>query len=305
MGGRQSAAGRAHFTNLEKVDVFDFKAGAWSTLPSPASDLKVRRSGAVVATLGEDILFAGGSNPDVETRGAYALADAFDTRTGTWRSLAPMNRGRQVTGGFVNNSGLYVVSGSGGTGGSPILRSMEVFFPADSLPPAGAPLVAGALAPPGGSCNFGMVPAGTVARQAVVLEHASGNQGVLVAGARVVGDTAFKLPAPVTAPFLVRPGGVGRFEVSFASGGAVPAATHLEITLAVPPGATVKVPLEANRTGAALRAAVATAGPGTPVRYWDGIWYYRERARLGGPGREQPARAARGPVYRNALGRAP
>lgn len=298
MGGRQSINANAVFTDLEKVDVYDFAKGSWSTLPSPESDLKVKRSGAMVATMGDEIIFAGGSNPAVFATGAYNLTDAFSSLTNTWRSLASMNRGRQVTGAFINNSGLYVVSGSGGTGGSPTLKSMEVFFLRDSLPPAGDAVSAGKLTPAGASFNFGIVQAGQVSQQQLTLTHSSGNQGVLISGLKVVGDTAFKVVSPVAAPYLVRPGETSMVGLSFASKGAIPAETYLEISFAVPPGATLKVPLEANRTvstmpGSRSREASTHAG-----KYWDGMWKFGSH-----PAKDASHGADLVPVYRNALGR--
>lgn len=283
MGGRQSVKAQPIYVDLEKVDVYDIAAKTWSTLPSPAGDLPTKRSGAILAPLGNDILFAGGSNPPVFATGAYNLVDAFNTATHTWRPLAPMNRGRQVTGGFVNNGGFYVASGSGGTGGSPTLRSMEVFFLGEAQQPTGDPLVAGTLTPAEAAFNIGIVPAGQTLSRTFSLKHSSGNQGVLISGLKIVGDPAYQLKTSVTAPYLVRPGESSPVEIAFASTGAIPAGSHLEVTLAVPAGKTFSVPLDANRTAAGIRTAKApasVAATAAPVRYWDGSWLFRASKQL-------------------------
>ncbi|MDB5051575.1 MAG: Kelch repeat-containing protein [Fibrobacteres bacterium] len=295
LGGRQSDSTKAVYTNLEKVDVYDIAAGAWSTLPSPDSDMKIKRSGGIVAPLGNDILYAGGSNPGVLANAPYNLVDAFNTVTNTWRSLAPMKVARQVTGGFINNSALYVASGSGGVGGTPTLKSMEAFYLSDSLPPSGEALVAGALSPATTLFNFGIVANGQESRQQFALRHASGNQGVLISGLKVVGDAAFQVKMVVTAPYLVRPGGQSLVDLSFTSKGTAPTDTYLEITLAVPPGVTVKVPLDANRVPISISAARPKAAAAAPVRFWKGSWLFP-----GPQGGEEDAAAPR--IFRSALG---
>jgi N-acetylneuraminic acid mutarotase len=251
VGGRMSGKTPSIYTTLEKVDVYDIEAKTWTTLPS-TSDLVTPRSGGIVAALGSDILYAGGSNPEVNKISAYDSTKAFNTTTGIWRNLAPMVRGRQVTGGFIFNSGLYVASGSGGISGSPTLRSMEAFFMGDAVAPTADALVAGKLLPADTSFNFGIVPNGQASSKSFLLKHAAGNQGVLISALKISGDPAFQLKTQVTAPYLVRPGESSPVEISFTSGGAAPAASYLEVTYAVPPGASLKVPLDANRTPSAI-----------------------------------------------------
>jgi large repetitive protein len=297
MGGRQSINSAASYTNLEKVDVYDFATGIWSTLPSPDLDMKVKRSGGIVATIGDEIIYAGGSNPAVFPSGAYNLVDGFNTTTNTWRSLAPMIRGRQVTGGFVNNSALYVASGSGGTGGSPTLRSMEAFYLKDSLPVTGDPLVAGKLAPKDSAFNFGIISSGQESRQIFSLLHTSGNQGVLISGLKIVGDAAFQIKTVVVAPYLVRPTEQSLVNLSFTSKGTVPTETYLEITLAVPPGAIVRVPLDANRKATGTLNHTQQKMRITPVGFWDGKWLHRQTSKKSGNLNSGV------PIFRNALGK--
>ncbi len=250
LGGRRSGHAGL-FDSLEKVDVYDIEAKSWSTLPT-TSDLKSPRSGGIVVPLGAEIVYAGGSNPPVYTKGAYDSVRAFNTTTNSWRPLANMNFARQVTGGFINNSGFYVASGSGGTGGGPQTRSMEAFFMNGNQPVTGDPLVAGKLAPADTNFNMGIILASQSLTKQFQLRHISGNQGVVISSLAVTGDPAFKLKTTVTAPYLVRPGQSSPVEITFTSTGTAPAASFLEVTYAIPPGATLKVPLDANRTPAAV-----------------------------------------------------
>lgn len=294
IGGRQSINQVPNFTNLEKVDVYDLATKSWSTLPSPASDMQVKRSGGIVATMGNEIIYAGGSSASA----LYNLTDALNTVTNTWRTLAPMNRARQVTGGFVNNSGLYVVSGSGGTGGSPTLRSMEAFHLGDPTQPTGDALVSGKLSFAGTSYNFGIIQAGQTSQQQVTLTHSTGNQGVLISSLTIVGDTSFKATSVSSSAYLVRPGEPTNFAVSFTSKGTVPAETYLEIAFAIPPGTTLRVPLEANRVGSAVRGKVSSGVAAKSTRKFESVWKYKV------PPSETAVEEAPS-IFRNALGRTP
>jgi hypothetical protein len=173
-------------------------------------------------------------------------------KTSTWRALAPLNRGRQVTGGFISNGALYTASGSGGSGGSPVLQTMEAWFPGDSTAPAGTALTAGQVGSGEASFNLGMVASGQTGSRVMGLKHVSGTQAVLVAGLKIVGDAGFKIKTQPAGPFLVRPDYPAPVEITFTSTGAVPGETWLEVTAAIPPGQVTKVPLEANRTPLAL-----------------------------------------------------
>jgi hypothetical protein len=87
------------------------------------------------------------------------------------------------------------------------------------------------------------------------VKHSGGTQGVLIAGAQISG-TGFALKTAPAYPVLAAPGGDGvPFEIEYTSSGSA-ADGSLDLTLAVPKGVTVKIPLEANRKALALRAPV-------------------------------------------------
>jgi hypothetical protein len=220
------------------VDVYDIAAGTWSTLPA-ASNMPEPRSGTVDIALGNDIIVAGGGN---DSALAHKETHAFNTQTNTWRPLAKLNTGRQVLGGVLNNGGIYVASGSGGKGGTPVLQDMEVFFMADSLPATGEALTAGTLASDETPFNLGMVASGQKFSRSIALKHASGNQGVLIGSVQVTGDASFKVKSSPAFPALVRPGSSVPVEIEFTSTGAVPGAASLDVALAIPKGVVVKIP---------------------------------------------------------------
>jgi hypothetical protein len=284
LGGRRSSYKPDIFTDLEKVDVYDIAAGSWSTLPT-ASDHPLKRSGSVVTTLGNDIIVAGGGSLTNGTL-AHKETHALNVQTNVWRALAPLNTGRQVLGGVLNNQGIYLASGSGGSGGSPVLTDMEAFFMADSLPVTGAALTAGQLGATESPFNLGIVASGQKGTRSASLSHLSGTQGVLIASMQITGDAAFRIKSMPAFPSLVKPGGAIPVEIEFTSAGAIPGAASLDITLAVPKGVVVKVPLEANKTSIAILNAPGRGRKASPGNLLRNVWYHLRD----GLGRERPGR---------------
>ncbi|MDB5104417.1 MAG: Kelch repeat-containing protein [Fibrobacteres bacterium] len=290
------------FATLEKVDVFDFATGAWSTLPAE-SDHPLKRSGSVLITLGQEIIVAGGGSVSNGLL-AHKETHAFNTQTNAWRALAPLNTGRQVLGGVLNNGGIYLASGSGGSGGTPVLQDIEVFFMADSLPPEGEALVAGQIASAESPFNLGMAASGAKSVRAMSLKHVSGTQGVLIGSMQVTGDPAFRLKASPAFPSLVRPGSAIPVEIEFTSAGAIPGAAALEITLAVPKGVIVKVPLEANKTPIAVRAPAGMARrAGAPAQRFENGWYFLRNPAGNEDGQASKADRPSLSAYRDAMGK--
>lgn len=289
IGGRRSSYKPDIFTDLEKVDVFDLAgAGTWSTLASPGGDLKLKRSGSILATLGDEILVAGGGS-NSNGANAHSETDAFNVKTLVWRALAPLNRGRQVTGGFINNGALYVASGSGGSGGSPVLQTMEAWSAGDSTAPTGAPLTPGQVGSGEASFNLGVIASGQTGSRVMALRHAGGTQAVLVASMRIVGDAGFKIKTQPAGPFLVRPDYPAPVELTFTSTGAVPTESHLEVTAAIPPGLVVRLPLEANKTPLALLRRPGRPGKAGSIDGFATGWeFLTEMGRKDAQGRALP-----------------
>jgi hypothetical protein len=134
VGGRRSWAARKEtFNHVEaRVDVYDFKAGIWVTLPSPAGDLPVPRAGTMSIAVGRHLIVAGGESLAQST--AHADNHALDTVTGTWVAWPPFARGRHGSGVIRLGKGLCVASGSGNRGGSPELDSVEMLDLTDLFP---------------------------------------------------------------------------------------------------------------------------------------------------------------------------
>jgi N-acetylneuraminic acid mutarotase len=121
---------------IAPVDVYDFTTNTWSTLPA-ASNLPTPRAGTGAAVLGDEIVIIGGEGNGQ----AWATVEAFNTSTGTWRTLAPMPTARHGIQAAVCNGGIYVAGGGLQQGGGSLTNAHQVFF-------LGSPTTCGGTPPP-------------------------------------------------------------------------------------------------------------------------------------------------------------
>ncbi len=205
-GGRRSGDGTGFLATFQAVvpetDVYDFSTGTWSTLPSPLGNIPTGRAGCSAVALDGEVVVIGGESASQST--AHKQTEALDLNTGTWRTLADLNTGRHGSQAILNNGGIYMVAGSGNRGGSPELNSLEVFFPGAPTTPTGVALLAGV--PAAGSFAVPPTLAGAADTFALPLEHASGNQAILVHDLLFSGDSALSLLSDFTYPLALAPG---------------------------------------------------------------------------------------------------
>lgn len=123
-GGRRSTQKIGHVLDLTvgEVDVYDFKKGAWKTLPA-SGNIPTQRGGCTSVTLGKQIVVIGGESPQ---KLAHNQTEAFDFKTNTWQTLAPLQTGRHGTQAVVYKNKIYIAAGSANQGGGPEINSMEV-----------------------------------------------------------------------------------------------------------------------------------------------------------------------------------
>lgn len=126
-GGRRSSAriGRVLDLTVSEVDVYDFRTGAWTTLPSTAN-IPTPRAGTMVAVVGGRLVVMGGESGTQQP--AHAEVEALDPRTATWTTLAPMAVGRHATQAVWFGDRLFVAAGSR-TRGATEINSQEVYTP--------------------------------------------------------------------------------------------------------------------------------------------------------------------------------
>lgn len=110
---------------VREVDVYDFAAGAWTTLDEP---LPLGTAAGGLAALDGYIYYAGG---ETAQREAHSETYRLDPRTGVWQLEGSLQRGRHGGGAAVLDGRIYFAVGSGNRGGGPELDSTEVFDPAN------------------------------------------------------------------------------------------------------------------------------------------------------------------------------
>ncbi len=108
---------------IPEVDVYDFEAGRWSTLPAK---LQVPAAAGGLASLDGAIYYFGG---ETAQRAAHSETHRIDLETGGITLAAPLQRGRHGGGTAVLDGRIYFATGSGGRGGGPELSSTEAFDP--------------------------------------------------------------------------------------------------------------------------------------------------------------------------------
>ena len=123
IAGREG--GGTNFFNavIAPVDVYDFTSNTWATLPA-SSNIPTPRAGTGTAVLGTEIIVIGGEG----NGNAYNKVEAFNTTTGTWRTLAPMPTARHGIQAAVCNGGIYIADGGLSQGGDSVTNTHEVFF---------------------------------------------------------------------------------------------------------------------------------------------------------------------------------
>ena len=208
LGGRAGSVG----ATISEVDVYDFVAGTWSTLPSPSGDVPTPRGGSTAIAMGNEVFFLGGES-GAQTP-AHAELEVLDTATNTWRSLDNLDQGRHGTSAVVDGSKVYIAAGAGETGGGPELASMEV-FERTSLSDPGTILPSTLAATPA-SHDFGQVEVGFSGAQTFTLTNTAGNQNIEVTSATLTGSTDFTATPSIGLPHTLLPGESMDVDVDYA-----------------------------------------------------------------------------------------
>ncbi|MCU7551871.1 choice-of-anchor D domain-containing protein [Chitinophagaceae bacterium LB-8] len=212
-GGRRSSASTNQTFQLTvpSVDVFDFVARTWSTLPS-GSNLPVPRAGAANAVLGNEVIVIGGeSGLQLE---AHKETHALNVTTNTWRRLADLQVGRHGTGVAVSNQDIYIAAGASKRGGTPLDLTQEDFFMVAHSTPNGTALTQSSLSA-SSVVNFGSVVLNTESSQSLTIANSGTNQDILITSINITGASSFKYAAPYSFPFTISPGRNVKLTVKF------------------------------------------------------------------------------------------
>lgn len=107
---------------VDAVDVYDFKSGKWSTA---SAKLPTLREGNSVVVIKDDIFVIAGDSE--KQRVAHNEVEVYNVKTNAFRTEAPLVEGRHAGGAVAYKGKIYTVAGVGNRGGTPLLKSLEVF----------------------------------------------------------------------------------------------------------------------------------------------------------------------------------
>ena len=222
IGGRRSVPEGGGFEpTIPEIDVYDIATDTWQTLPASA-DLDPPRAAAATDRVGDEIIVAGGESGAQEPW-AHVEAQAFNPASGQWRNLPDMLTPRHAAQAIVSNGGFYLAAGSpyrGGPGGA--VLNTEALFLGEPSSPTGMAITAGLLTAP---ASMVFDPGTGV----VSIDHAAGNQAIIIRSIQISGSPAFSLAEPLAGPVSLAPGSGREITIHYA-GGVEAAAAVLEIT---------------------------------------------------------------------------
>lgn len=201
-GGRLSGGSGGTFNPLiAEVDVYDFTAGSWSTLPS-GQNIPTPRAAASVAVFQDELYVIGGEIEDNlqgnTINDAVKTTESFNPVTGNWTARAELITERHGTQAIVSGDGIHLTAGSNTKGGAGTMKNME-FYGTDN--PTGTVLVAGTLTAP----TSLSIPAGGT--EVATLTHASGNTAIIISSIQFGGANANEFSVSSNTGFsLINPG---------------------------------------------------------------------------------------------------
>lgn len=181
-------------STVAEVDVYDLAAETWTTLP-PSGHIPTRRAGNTVAVVGDEIIVIGGES-DTQVA-AHDEVEALNVRTGTWRTLPPLQTGRHGTQVIANPQGLFIAGGCAQRGGNPEIVAFEQLALAEA-----ADAASGEAVTPG-TLTHNTQPTGDGGVQ-VTLSNDGGDQAIVLTHALVTGGGT--VTAPHGFPYILTPG---------------------------------------------------------------------------------------------------
>lgn len=253
LSGRLSGGpGGVFAPTIPEVDVYDFTAQLWETLPSSAN-IPTPRSGPSIAVFNEKLVVVGGS---VESQDVYGtlvtndvlkITEEFDPITQTWERLTDANFKRRATQAITSGNGIHVASGSdvlaGGT-----QKNMEYYGENN---PVGDPLVPNTLNAP---ALVSFAPSTT---ESILLEIAGGNVGLFVTSMQISGNQAadFSILTGELTNSLLMPNSQHTLEISYSGNGSASA----QLIINYGSAGQLTIDLESPSTGNESPQAVANS----------------------------------------------
>ena len=201
-GGRRSGYGGGGFeTTIAETNIYDFKTGEWTELPSPQGDIPTQRAGIAAAVHKGDVLIIGGESGSQQT--AHNEVEALDVTSGTWKTLSPLQRGRHGTQAIFFDDMIVVGAGSGNRGGGPELNSFEIFSSDENPEIPANPLTKAEITVSANELSFSGDREGEIKK--LTLSSQNGNQASLITYVQIDNTSDFSLSMPMKAPFVIAP----------------------------------------------------------------------------------------------------
>ena len=242
-GGRLSGGPGGVFSpTIPEVDVYDFIAGSWSTLPA-SQNIPTPRGGASAVNYNGSLLVIGGEVQNqlvygVNTDDALKITEAFNPATASWSRLSDLNSERHGTQAIVSGNSIFTLAGSPARGGGR-QTNMESYGTGS---PAGTPLVASTLTGPGSVEMENGTPID------ITLELEGGNVGEYIRSAIITGPNAtdFEILSAVPDNTLMNPGSTKTLQLQLTATGDRTAM----LVIAYGQSSTLNIPLSSGESTA-------------------------------------------------------
>lgn len=203
-GGRKSGyKGKGFEETVAKTDIYNFKTGRWTTLPSPEGDIPTERAGCSMVSVGDEVIILGGESGTQKI--AHNEVEALNIKSGKWQKLPQLETGRHGTQASVDQGFIYTAAGCGNRGGTPELNSLERYDWPDLSSPIANPIRAGALRVSAKEHTFQKTLPNNSKSATFQLINTRGNQGIPIQYISITGSKNFELDFPYSLPYILPP----------------------------------------------------------------------------------------------------
>jgi hypothetical protein len=144
---------------------------------------------------------------------AHNEVEMLDVASGTWKSLAPLQRGRHGTQAIYFDDMVVIGGGSGNRGGGPELNSFEVLAPNENFKIPAVQLIKGEISASTDEVIFNNPEKGSKKR--IEIKNTRGNQAILLSYILLDNTEDFELQLTAEAPIVLAPGQILPIEIIY------------------------------------------------------------------------------------------
>lgn len=191
-GGRRSGENGTFDGTEPAVDIYNLSNQSWSTNPN---DIPTERAAPCVALLGNQILYIGGEK---NAGDANDETEALNVNNGQWSTLDDLNTGRHGTQAIVNNSNVWVASGSPNRGGGTTTTHEKFYFTSSNDPILTANVKSTLNLTSTIDSNSGDIT--------IEVSNTGGNQAILITNFDISGVVDSDMNFPFDFPYIMKVG---------------------------------------------------------------------------------------------------